>query len=356
MVKEKLNSRERVRLALEHKTTDRIPVAMLCGGINPKQEFDAFLKKTAGIGMDEYIASFLDTKELWFENHNLNKTAGADVWGVRRRPVSYGAGSYDEIIYYPLAGAATVAEINQYSWPVTEQFSYDLFNADIAVLNQNKEHCIALSIANIFETSWYMRGLEQIFLDMMMAPDMVHAIMKNVTRFYIEHFARILSVCKGKIDLVFTADDIGSQDGLLMPLQMWEEFIKPYHVEMNAMIHEYGCKVVYHSDGAIMAAVPGLMDMGIDVLQALQFNAKGMDPKVLKESYGKTLCFEGGMCVQKVLPFGTKEEVIHETQALIDILGSKGGYLLGPSHYIQDGTPAENIYAFFETARNYYPF
>ena len=99
-----------------------------------------------------------------------------------------------------------------------------------------------------------------------------------------------------------------------------------------------------------MKAVDGLIDMGIDVLQALQFSAKGMDPRVLKNQFGDRLCFEGGVSVQTTLPFGTTEDVSRETEELITILGKNGGYILGPSHYIQAGTPPENILAMFETA------
>jgi uroporphyrinogen decarboxylase len=88
---------------------------------------------------------------------------------------------------------------------------------------------------------------------------------------------------------------------------MWEEHIKPYHVRMNAAIHEFGTKVMYHSDGGVMEAIPGLIDSGIDVLQALQFSADGMDPVVMKERYGDRLCFEGGISVQTTLPFGTDD-------------------------------------------------
>ena len=117
-----------------------------------------------------------------------------------------------------------------------------------------------------------------------------------------------------------------------------------------------GAKVIYHTDGVVSEAVPGLMDMGIDVLQALQFSAANMDPEHLKDTFGKVLCFEGGMCVQKVLPFGTIEEVREETRRLISILGKNGGYLCGPSHFIQAGTSAENIAAYFDEAIRYYPF
>jgi len=102
--------------------------------------------------------------------------------------------------------------------------------------------------------------------------------------------------------------------------------------------------------------VPGLIDAGIDVLQALQFSAKGMDPTTLKRRFGDRLCFEGGVSVQTTLPFGTSEDVRAEVKHLIRVLGRNGGYILGPSHAIQAGTPSENVVALFDTAVGFYPF
>ena len=97
-------------------------------------------------------------------------------------------------------------------------------------LRKNSDQAIVLANANLFETSWYMRGLEQAFEDMMLRPDLIHLIMDRVTAFFTAYFYKILKRCPGEIDMVFTADDIGHQDGLLLSLEMWEEFIKPYHV------------------------------------------------------------------------------------------------------------------------------
>jgi uroporphyrinogen decarboxylase len=96
--------------------------------------------------------------------------------------------------------------------------------------------------------------------------------------------------------------------------------------------------------------------MGIDVLQALQFSAVGMDPRELKRRFGERLCFEGGVSVQTTLPFGTPEDVRQEVEELIAVLGEGGGYILGPSHAVQAGTPPENIVAMFDTAVSHYPF
>ena len=349
-----MNSRERVLAALDHQETDRVPIAMVCGGINPPamKALDEFLQRTRGIDAESYINSFLDVAEFWVTG-DFNQEI--DMWGVARKEISYGAGSYSEIVHYPLREKNTLQEIRQHTFPRLKDMNVEKWVGEIRHLRRNSDQAFVLANANLFETTWYMRGFEQAFEDMLLQPDLIHFIMDRVTTFFIDYFYAILSKCRGEIDMVFTADDIGHQDGLLLSLDMWEEFIKPYHVRINEMIHNMGARVIYHTDGAVSEAVPGLIDMGIDVLQALQFSAANMDPHQLKDNYGKILCFEGGMCVQKVLPFGTVEEVRQETRRLISILGKNGGYLCGPSHFIQAGTPAENIAAFFDEARDFKP-
>jgi len=350
-----MTSRERVLAALDHRETDRIPIAMVCGGINPPAmlELDEFLKADRGIDAQSYIDSFLDVAEVWVTGDFDQEL---DMWGVGRKMISYGAGSYSEIVHYPLGDMETLQEIQNYAYPRVRDMSVDRRVGEISHLCKTSDQAIVLANANLFETSWYMRGFEQAFEDMLLQPDLIHFIMDKVTTFFTDYFYEILKQCRGEIDLVFTADDIGHQDGLLLSLDMWEEFIKPYHVRINEMIHNMGTRVIYHTDGAVSEAVPGLMDMGIDVLQALQFSAANMDPQDLKEKYGEHLCFEGGMCVQKVLPFGSVADVREECRKLISILGKNGGYLCGPSHFIQAGTPAENIAAYFDEAMGYYPF
>lgn len=350
-----LTHRERVRLALDHQETDRIPIAMVCSGINPPayQALKAYLAPARHISVEDYLRPLLDIKDIGPAYVGPTLPEGTDIWGVHRKPVSYGEGAYDEIEFYPLADASGLGDIEEHSWPLTDYFDYSSLPERIAAIQKDGPYCLMASNGNIFETSWYMRGFQQIFVDLALNPDLVHAIFERVCDFFIGHFTKLLSAANGQIDLVFTADDIGGQNGLLMSLDMWSEHIKPYHARLNRVIHELGAKVIYHSDGAVMDAVPGLMDMGIDVLQALQFDAKGMDPLKLKETYGGRLCFEGGVSVQKTLPFGRPEDVRKEVQERIDILGRNGGYILGPSHAIQAGTPPENVVALFDTAATY---
>ncbi|MFQ6040632.1 MAG: uroporphyrinogen decarboxylase family protein [Candidatus Poribacteria bacterium] len=356
--REILSSRERIRLALEHRETDRIPIAMVCAGINPPayRELENYLQRERGVSVNEYLHPLIDIKGIAPEYVGPRLNNGEDMWGVRRKPVSYGPGSYNEIYFYPLKGANSVDDLKRHRWPSTSWFDYSVIPERIAAAQVNGEYCLMIANGNIFETSWYMRGFERMLLDFALNPELAHGIMARAADFYIEHFQKILSAAKGDVDLAFTADDIGSQKGLLMSLEMWEEFIKPYHIRLNKVIHEFGVKVIYHTDGAVMDAVDGLIDMGIDVLQALQFSADGMDAVELKQKYGDRLCFEGGVSVQTTLPFGNPKDVQREVKELITVLGKNGGYILGPSHAIQAGTPPENIVAMFDTASSFYPF
>jgi uroporphyrinogen decarboxylase len=349
---ERISPRERVRLALEHREADRIPIALVCSGINAAahRELERHLRETRGITVEQYLDPLIDIRTVEPRYAGPALPPRTDIWSVRRRSVSYGAGAYDEIEHYPLADARSIADLEAFDWPRPYAFAQDGLMRGIAELDARREYCLMAWNGNIFETSWYMRGFQNILVDIVERPEMVRFIMDRVTSFYIEYFRAMLSAARGRIDLVFTADDIAGQGGLLMSLGMWEEHLKPHHVRLNRAIHELGARVIYHTDGAVMEAVPGLIDMGIDVLQALQFDARGMDPRLLKEAHGARLCFEGGVSVQKTLPFGTPDEVRAEVEDRIRVLGRDGGYILGPSHYIQDGTPPENITALFDAA------
>jgi len=353
MKQSSLSHRERVLLALEHKETDRIPIGMVCSGINsPAREiFETWLVKERGVSLNDYLNPLLDVENIWPPLKRTPLPDGYDIWGVHRSAVANSSGgSYDEIDYFPLAKAETLDDLKKHAWPSSDWFDYAALPGIVKTMRKQDNQSLIVYCGNIFETSWYMRGFERMFMDCIDEPEFAHALMDTVCDFYIEHATRILSAVPGEIDLVFTADDIAGQKGLLMSLDMWEEFIKPRHVRLNRRIHELGARVIYHSDGAVMEAVPGLIDMGIDILQALQFDAAGMDPVELKQKYGDRLCFEGGVSVQKTLPFGSADDVRAEVARLSRVLGAGGGYILGPSHVIQAGTPPENIAALFDEA------
>jgi uroporphyrinogen decarboxylase len=354
-----MTSRQRVLAALAHQETDRVPFSLFFGINEPaRKELAAYLNMKSLGELDIHLQSYTDLKSVGPDfrgpsDRNVGLADGSyvDAWGVVRTPVSYGAGHYDEISYYPLAGVADVKELDSFRWPSAAWYDCSTLKEKMKQINQGQEHAFIAANGNIFESSWYMRGFERMLMDLIVEPELAWEIMSRVTDFLIAYFKRILEAADGMIDVVFTADDLGHQDGLIVSLALWEKMIKPHHMRLNKALHEFGVKIMYHTDGAIMKIVPGLIDMGIDILEPLQFDARDMDPTVLKTLYGDRLCFHGGVSVQKTLPFGTPEQVREEVGERIKVLGKNGGYILSSSHAIQAGTPPENIVALLEASR-----
>jgi len=354
-----MTPRQRILNALNHLPVDKPPFA-LGFGLQPPAKRD--LAAHLGMNMaevEEFLTSRSDIRNIWPAPKYIGPPdrcatradgSNTDVWGVIRAHVSYGPGHYDEICHYPLADITNVSQLDDYVFPSPDWYDYSSIPERIREINRDTEHAILLGGGNLFERSWYMRGFETLLADLLVEKEIVHGIMSRVTDFFVEYATRALEAANGEADLYFTADDIGGQDGLLMSLPLWEEMIKPYHVRLNKALKKFNVKIVYHTDGAIMDALDGLVDMGIDVVEALQFDARGMDPAEMKRRVGGKIGFHGGVSVQSTLPFGTPQEVEAEVRERIKILGEGGGYICAPSHAIQAGTPPENVLAFFRAA------
>jgi uroporphyrinogen decarboxylase len=111
-------------------------------------------------------------------------------------------------------------------------------------------------------------------------------------------------------------------------------------------------KIAWHSCGSIVEIIPDFIEIGLDILNPIQPMARGMEPKFLKETYGKDLVFFGGIDLQELLVKSTPEKITEEIKRIAGILGAGGGYIIAPAHNIQDDTPIDNIIAFFEAAKN----
>ena len=100
--------------------------------------------------------------------------------------------------------------------------------------------------------------------------------------------------------------------------------------------------------------LPTFVEMGVQVLNPIQWRCGDWDLAALKADFGQDLCFHSAVDNQQTLPFGTPEDVRAEVKMLIEILGSDGtGFIIGPCHNLQANTPVENIVALYESANEY---
>ena len=355
-----MTSKERVLTALRHEKPDIIPFSS--GSVNEyaRKQLAKYLscnvkeieRKLYNISDLRWVSPLYIGPQTYIgaEQWPQECTNKPNIWGVKHKSMFNGFDHYSEISYYPLAGLGETKSIEDHVFPSPDWFNYDSLKEIINKENRDGEYAIVMGNGNIFETSWYMTGFENMLTLILTEPDLAYRLLEKVTDFYVTFFERALDTVNGSIDIIFTADDIGQQDGLLMSLTMWEKMLKPHHARLNKLLHKSGAKIMYHTDGAVMDAMDGLVDMGIDIFQAIQFDAKGMDPVILKTKWGDKISFCGGVSVQSTLPFGSIDDVRMEVQERISVLGKNGGYILSPSHAIQGGTPPENIVAFFEEA------
>jgi uroporphyrinogen decarboxylase len=349
-----MNARERVLAVLNRETPDRIPVDIWL-----VPELVEKLKNKFGVTDDLDIYRRLDLdKIVWVGvpykgplSPDCVDNEKADHWGVRRKKIAASKNAeYGEVSFSPLLGLDQIAQLEAYPWPKPEDFDYQAAAARAKVLSG--EFVTLGPWISIFEVYCQMRSLEEALMDTVAEPEFLHAALDKIAGIQGEMVRRFLEAAEGAVDMVFISDDLGSQTSLLISPAAFEEFIFPRLKAWCDLIHSFGVKVFFHTDGAAEPLIPRLIDAGIDILNPIQHICPGMDCKSLKAKYGDKLIFHGGVENQHILPFGTPEEVAAETTLCLDELGPQG-YLPCSCHNVQADTPLENIITLIETVKRY---
>ncbi len=271
-----------------------------------------------------------------------------DVFGIRYQDTDYGLGTYRDPIYHPLAQYETVEQIEaNYEWPNPDWWDYSGIPEQIV---GQEDQVIRGGGSEPYATYKWLRGVEQGYLDLIEKPEMVHYCLDKLYELCYQATLRTYEAIPGKVIWTWVAEDVGSQEGLLFSLEHIEEFFIPHMKRMIDLVHSAGAFAFHHSDGAVRENVPNMIAAGIDVLDPVQWRAKGMDREGLKRDFGDKLVFHGAMDNQHTLAFGSVREVRQEVLDNIRILGADGGYILGPCHNIQAVSPPQNIVTMYDTA------
>lgn len=342
--------RERVLAALAHQSPDRVPFSW---GFGPTSEMaerlGAFLaeKKIAWAKLRDAAN---DIRRVGAEYVGPPLPADTDIWGIRRRQVSYGGGAYHEISHCPLTRLETPAEVAAYAWPSPAVYDDPGLRRQITDGDPERRRAVQIWGGNPFETYSWMTGLEDTMVRLLTDRELVVAGLEHITGFFEARLRRMLTVCGDLVDIVFLADDLGGQNGLLFSRDIYRDVLQPFHRRLVDVIRHDAphARIMFHSDGAVFDILPDLMAAGIDILEAVQTDADGMDPSRLKATFGDRLSFHGAISVQSLLPHSDADTVRRECRRLVEILGAGGGYIAAPSHAIQVGTPPENVLAMLE--------
>jgi len=200
---------------------------------------------------------------------------------------------------------------------------------------------------DLFERAHFLRGLDNLLMDLHLNPQFVHDLLDNILQFLLGNVTQLVEL---GVDGIFLSDDYGHQQSLLMSPGHWQEFIKPRLKELFARIKDAGLYAFLHSCGKVSQIVPDLMEIGLDVLHPIQPEA--MDIASLKAEYGDKLAFYGGISTQQTLPSGTPDEVETEVRRTVWLMAKGGGYILAPGITLQQDVPLENILAFIRAAQS----
>jgi uroporphyrinogen decarboxylase len=278
-------------------------------------------------------------------------TGGLDEFGCRHRNVSYEGGVYDETVSHPLAAYRSVREIEEnYQWPEPDWWDYS------TIAEQAKgweHHPIRAGGSEPFLAYKELRGEEQAYIDLKRSPEVVHYCLDRLFALAHENTRRMLErLPQGLLVLCYISEDLGSQQGLLISPAHVREYLLPRMKRMVELARKHGAVVYHHDDGAIARILPDLVDLGMQILNPVQWRTRDMDRGELKRMWGDRLTFHGAMDNQQTLPFGTVEDVCREVADNIRILGAGGGYILAPCHNIQAITPVENVLAMYETCES----
>jgi uroporphyrinogen decarboxylase len=358
-----MDARQRVELALAHREPDRVPIDFWATASVTTRLMEHF-----GFSDREQLLEHLDVDFRYVEGPRYVGPEPAvredgsveDHWGVPRVRVDVGSGAaasvYREVIDFPLRDARSVEEVRDYAkWPSPDWFDYDCVRDQVAEARRTGKVVIfmgdRMNRCAQLKPAMYLRGVDQILVDLAIEPEIAQYIFRRVADFYLEYARRTLDAAGGGIDILMLGDDFGTQKGLFMSPDMWRRFLRPGFKAFTDLGHDHGCKVAHHSCGSIKPIIPDLIECGLDILNPVQPDVDDMDRRELKTRFGNDLTFHGSISIQRTLPFGTPEDVRREVRERFQTLGPGGGFIFCTAHNIQADTPTENAVALFEAYR-----
>ena len=348
-------SRERVAKILAHEEADRVPLARRSASAEIVQLVDS-------MGLDADHRAFClegDFKFLTFEpvvevERFLPYVPGVPddarwfVWGIAEVPLKsvdgYHAGHK---IFHPLAEVNTIAELDAYPWPdFTEERRHGSLEERFAVAKADGYTVIGQMSQTILETAYMMRGMEQLMCDFYERPDYIDVLFTKLGQRRVFEARRL---AEAGADVIRIGDDIATQHGLMVGVDLYRRFIRPWHADAVAAARQANpdVHVLYHSDGDLTALLPDLIEIGVTAINPVQ--PECMDLRQIKRAFGGDLTLWGCCPVQSLYAHGSRQDVLEHNRFLMDEIAPGGGLVLEFTNMILTPTVAENLRTFFET-------
>jgi hypothetical protein len=185
-------------------------------------------------------------------------------------------------------------------------------------------------------------------------PQYVHAIFEKQCEYALQNLQTLIDMFGDRVHaVVTTGTDFGTQNGLFISVPSYRDLFKPYHKQLNDLIHsKSNWKTFIHSCGAVAPLIPEFIEAGFDILNPVQCSACGMDAAELKRNFGRDITFWGGGVNTQHTMYESPEAVYREVRERIDIFNQDGGFVFNAVHNIQGNSPIENVLAMFKAIKD----
>ena len=201
-----------------------------------------------------------------------------------------------------------------------------------------------------------IRKMEDWLMAHILYPEYIKAVFAMQTEVMLKNLEIYRQAVGDRIQIVWiSGNDFGTQQGEFFAVDIFRKLYKPFYKKINDWVHANTTwKTYYHTCGSVVNLLDDFVEMGMDIINPLQFSAKGMDPVVIKQKYGDKLVFwGGGVDTQKVLSFGTAQEVEDQVKERLQQLSPGGGYVFNTIHNVVGNVPAQNLLAMFNAYREF---
>jgi uroporphyrinogen decarboxylase len=260
-------------------------------------------------------------------------------------------------VYHPFDKVDTIEELDKYAFPEISDEEIAYISKKAKSLYENTDKAVfGMFYGNVAELGQVYWGYENYFINLLARSDLMLHYAEIRTQAMLRDLDKYLKAVGKYIQVIGFSGDLGTQTDLLISPEIYREMIKPFQARLFSFVRNNypDIKIFYHSCGAIFDLIPDLIEIGIHALNPVQITATGMDPRKLKKEFGKDISFwGGGVDTQGTLNSAPVDKVKAMANEMLEIFSPGGGYVFAQVQCIDSFVPAENVYAAFETAKNF---
>lgn len=353
-----MKSKERVLETINYGKPDRVPINF----VGANEAIDKMLRLHFNGSADNFepvlqgLKVDFRTIELPYTGPKIHSDVEGYVvnqlWGLRMKWIENQSGGYWDYCNFPLKDAQP-EQIKGWNMPNPDDFDY---SAIALQCQKYKDYAIVYGspgMVDIINNTGMLFGMEQTLIDLISENSITLEFLERKNKIECAILDRVLNASKGGIDIVWMGEDLGTQLGPMISLDIFRKHIRPEHQKIVDIANHYQVKTMFHSCGSNSWAFDDLIEMGIDIVDTLQPEAENMNPQYLKKKFGKKLCYNGCISTAGPIAYGTVAETVEYVKSTLDIMKQGGGYIFAPTHMLQDNSPVSNVIAAYIAAVEY---